>query len=85
MEAEEAKGRVMRDPEKIKEQIKSLLSKTVANGCTEAEMLSALAKAQAMMDAYQITDADIRRPETKPRCSTPRRRRPLTRTGSNGI
>jgi hypothetical protein len=50
----------MRDIEKIKEKIKALLSKTVANGCTEAEMMSALAMAQAMMDAHEITDADIR-------------------------
>ena len=50
----------MRDLEKIKAQIKALLSKTTANGCTEAEMFAALAKAQAMMDAYQITDDDIR-------------------------
>jgi hypothetical protein len=49
----------MRDLEKIKETIRSLLSKTVTNGCTEAEMFSALAKAQAMMDAHEITDADI--------------------------
>jgi hypothetical protein len=50
----------MRDLEKIKDQIRALLSKTTANGCTEAEMFAALAKAQAMMDAYQITDDDIR-------------------------
>jgi hypothetical protein len=50
----------MRDLEKIKEKIKALLSKTVANGCTESEMFSALAKAQALMDAYEITDDDIR-------------------------
>ena len=49
----------MRDLERIKETIRSLLSKTVANGCTEAEMFAALAKARAMMDAHEITDADI--------------------------
>jgi hypothetical protein len=43
----------------IVEKIKALLSKTTANGCTEAEMFAALAKAQAMMDAYDITDADV--------------------------
>jgi hypothetical protein len=51
---------MMRDLEKIKEKIKALLSKTVANGCTESEMFAALAKAQALMDTYEITDADIR-------------------------
>ena len=50
----------MRNLEAIKENIKALLSKTVANGCTEAEMFAALAKAQALMDAYEITDGDIR-------------------------
>jgi hypothetical protein len=43
----------------IIDKVKALLSKTTANGCTEAEMFAALAKAQAMMDAYQITDADV--------------------------
>ena len=30
-----------------------------ANGCTEAEMMSALDKASAMMDAYDITDEEV--------------------------
>jgi hypothetical protein len=44
----------------IIETIKKLLVRTTANGCTEAEMLSSLDKASAMMDAYDITDADVR-------------------------
>jgi Protein of unknown function (DUF2786) len=44
----------------IIDKIKALLAKTTANGATEAEMLSALDKAAAMMDAYDITDADVR-------------------------
>jgi hypothetical protein len=44
----------------IIEKIKALLAKTTANGATEAEMLSALDKASAMMDAYNITDADVK-------------------------
>lgn len=43
----------------IIEKIKALLSKTTENGATEAEMLSALDKASAMMDAYDITDEEV--------------------------
>ena len=43
----------------IVDKIKALLAKTTQNGATEAEMLSALDKASAMMDAYDITDADV--------------------------
>jgi hypothetical protein len=50
----------MADRNSIIEKIKALLAKTTANGATEAEMLSALDKASAMMDAYDITDADVR-------------------------
>ncbi len=39
--------------------IKALLAKTVANGCTEAEAFAALAKAQAMMSAHDISDEDL--------------------------
>jgi hypothetical protein len=49
----------MADRNAIIEKIKALLAKTTANGATEAEMMSALDKASAMMDAYQITDADV--------------------------
>ena len=50
----------MADRNSIIDKIKALLAKTTANGATEAEMLSALDKASAMMDAYDITDADVR-------------------------
>jgi hypothetical protein len=50
----------MADRNSIIEKIKALLAKTTANGATEAEMMSALDKASAMMDAYDITDADVR-------------------------
>jgi Protein of unknown function (DUF2786) len=43
----------------IVEKIKALLAKTTANGCTESEMMDALDKAQAMMDAYDINDAEL--------------------------
>jgi uncharacterized protein DUF2786 len=47
------------DRNSIIEKIKALLAKTVENGATEAEMLSALDKASAMMDAYDISDANL--------------------------
>ena len=50
----------MADRNSIIDKIKVLLAKTTANGATEAEMMSALDKASAMMDAYDITDADVR-------------------------
>jgi hypothetical protein len=49
----------MADRNSIIEKIKALLAKTTANGATEAEMLSALDKASAMMDAYDITDEEL--------------------------
>src|SRR6516162_6316734 len=51
--------RDMRDRNTIIEKIKALLAKTTENGATEAEMLSALDKARAMMDAYEITDDEL--------------------------
>lgn len=39
--------------------IRALMSKTVDNGCSEYEALAALDKARAMMDAYEVTDADL--------------------------
>lgn len=49
----------MADRNSIIEKIKALLAKTTANGATEAEMMSALDKASAMMDAYDIGDAEL--------------------------
>lgn len=49
----------MADRNAIIEKIKALLGKTTANGATEAEMMSALDKAAAMMDVYDIADADV--------------------------
>jgi Protein of unknown function (DUF2786) len=43
----------------IIEKIQALLAKTTANGATEAEMMSALDKASAMMDAYDIADEEL--------------------------
>jgi hypothetical protein len=49
----------MADRNSIIDKIKALLAKTTKNGATEAEMLSALDKASAMMDAYDISDAEL--------------------------
>jgi hypothetical protein len=49
----------MADRNSIIEKIKALLAKTTANGATEAEMMSALDKASAMIDAFEITNAEL--------------------------
>jgi len=49
----------MRNRDTIIDQIKALLSKTTANGCTEAEELAAISKAAAMRDAYVVTDEEL--------------------------
>lgn len=49
----------MADRNSIIDKIKALLAKTTVNGATEAEMMSALEKASAMMDAYEITDEEL--------------------------
>jgi hypothetical protein len=49
----------MADRNSIVEKIKALLAKTTENGATEAEMLSALDKAAAMRDAYDISDEEL--------------------------
>jgi hypothetical protein len=41
------------------EKVKALLNKTVEAGCTEEEALAALDKANALMDAYEVTAADL--------------------------
>jgi hypothetical protein len=49
----------MNDREKMLDKIRALLSKRTENGCTEDEELAALAKAQELMDAYEVSDADL--------------------------
>jgi hypothetical protein len=46
--------------EAMLDKVRALLNKTKENGCTEAEELAALAKARAMIDAYEITDAELK-------------------------
>jgi hypothetical protein len=50
----------MNDRNSLLDKIRALLSKTVENGCSEHEAMAALAKARAMMDAYEITNEDLR-------------------------
>lgn len=45
--------------QKLLAKIKALLAKTVANGCTEAEALSALETAHRLMTDYDVTDNDL--------------------------
>ena len=40
-------------------QIRALTTKTVEHGCTEEEMLAALDKAQALIDAYEVTQDEL--------------------------
>jgi Protein of unknown function (DUF2786) len=47
------------DREKILHKIRSLLAKTEEAGATEFEAFSALEKARAMMDAYEVTAEDV--------------------------
>jgi hypothetical protein len=45
--------------ENMLDKIRALLSKTTENGCSEQEELAALAKARALMDAYEVTEEDL--------------------------
>src|ERR1700720_3391553 len=49
----------MNDRNSLLDKIRALMSKTAENGCTEHEAMAALDKARAMMDAYEITDAEL--------------------------
>jgi Protein of unknown function (DUF2786) len=50
----------MSERAKILHRIRALMSKTVDNGCTEAEALAALNLARSMMDEYEVTEEDIK-------------------------
>lgn len=50
----------MADRNSIIEKIKALLAKTTERGASEHEMLAALDKAAAMVDAYDITDEELK-------------------------
>jgi hypothetical protein len=40
--------------------IQALMAKTVENGCTEEEAFAALDKARALMDAYEVSDDELK-------------------------
>lgn len=44
---------------KMLEKVKAILSKTMENGCTEEEAMSALAKARELMATYEIDETEI--------------------------
>jgi hypothetical protein len=46
--------------ESVLNKIRALLAKTMDNGCSEAEAMAALAKAQAMRDAHAVTEAELK-------------------------
>ncbi len=48
------------DIERIAARIRALLAKTVENGCTEGEALSAAAKAAEMLSRHDLTTDDVR-------------------------
>lgn len=43
----------------ILKKIRALMAKTIENGCTEAEAMSAITMAEAMMAAYEVTEDDL--------------------------
>ena len=44
---------------KMLERVRAILAKNIANGCTESEAMAALAKAQDLMSAYDISEAEL--------------------------
>jgi hypothetical protein len=64
----------MTDRDRVLRTIRALLQKTVANGCPVEEALSAHAKAQALIDKYQVSHEELygtgpgrsRKPEPEP-------------------
>lgn len=45
--------------QRMLERVRAILSKTMDNGCTESEAMAALAKAQELMAAYDISEAEL--------------------------
>ena len=48
---------------KMLERVRAIIAKTIDNGCTESEAVAALAKAQELMAAYDIGEAELRQTE----------------------
>ncbi len=58
---DEMERKKTRTPREIQiDKVKALYAKTIANGSTEEEMLSSLAKARALQDAYEITEDELK-------------------------
>jgi hypothetical protein len=55
----DSEDKTMNDRTSLLDKLRALMSKTAENGCTEHEALAALDKARAMMDAYEVTDAEL--------------------------
>ena len=45
--------------ETILQKIRAMLNRTTANGCTEAEAMTAAAMVAKLMDRYNLSDADV--------------------------
>lgn len=58
----------MENPDKIKNKIKALLSKTTDNGATKEEMESALRKANKLMTDFFISEHDLQDSEIINKC-----------------
>lgn len=50
----------MSERQKIIDKVRALLAKTVSNGCSEHESMAAAAKAQQMMDEYDLLHLDLK-------------------------
>jgi len=72
----------MSEVDKIKVKVFNLLQKTVENGCTESEAMTAMAIAGRLMDTYQLNMSDIQIREEK--CVQDRVQSP-TRNRDSGV
>jgi hypothetical protein len=57
--SEQGRNFMTTNRESLLSKVRALLSKTTQSGCTEAEALAALTKAQGMIDAYEVTDDEL--------------------------
>ena len=46
--------------QKLLAKVRALLAKTTENGCTEHEAMAALDRVRAMMDAYEVTEEELK-------------------------
>lgn len=50
---------------KMLEKVKAILAKTMDNGCSEAEAMTALAKARELMATYEIDESELQQDQEK--------------------